>query len=187
MLRIGVCDSKNKSKEQLEELIKKWRMECKLCWFGTEEEILQNKEEIDIWILNIDRMEESGLEYILKGAAKKENLIKEQSIVIKSGTVYHNVLVNDIVFAENNGRKIILHMENKTLEFYGKMEDLEKELGKDFFRCHRGYLVSMSKITGYDTGSIYLRNGESVYLAKRKYGEFTEKYMHYIEKRKFKT
>ena len=74
-----------------------------------------------------------------------------------------------------------MHLEDKTLEFYGKMEDLEKELGKDFFRCHRGYLVAMSKITGYDTGSIYLKNGESVYLAKRKYSEFTEKYMQYIE------
>lgn len=181
MLRVGVCESKKKSREHLEQLIRKWGVECKLCWFLSEEEILHNKEKIDIWILSMERMEENGLEYILKGAVQKENTSKEQALVVKSGTVYHNVPVRDIFYAENNGRKIILHLEDKTLEFYGKMEDLEKELGKDFFRCHRGYLVAMSKITGYDTGSIYLKNGESVYLAKRKYSEFTEKYMQYIE------
>lgn len=181
MLRVGVCESKKKSREHLEQLIRKWGVECKLCWFLSEEEIVHNKEKIDIWILSMERMEENGLEYILKDALQKENTSKEQAIVVKSKTAYHNVPVRDIFYAENNGRKIILHLEDKILEFYGKMEDLEKELGKDFFRCHRGYLVAMSKITGYDTGSIYLKNGESVYLAKRKYSEFTEKYMQYIE------
>lgn len=185
MLRIGICGDKKKNGEYLETLIKKWKVECRIFWFSSGEAVFQNKEEIDIWILHIEQMEESGLEYILKSAARKARTAeKEQPLVVKSGTVYHSVLKNDIVFAENNGRKIVLHLEDKTLEFYGKMGDLENELGENFFRCHRGYLVAMSKIEGYDTGSIYLKNGENVYLAKQKYGEFTEKYKHYIEEEK---
>lgn len=183
MFRIGVCDSKKKSREHLEKLIAKWKVECEIVWFSSGKEILQNKEEIDIWILNIEAMDEKELECILKGAARKENQAAK-SIVVKSGTVYHSVLIENILYAENNGRKILLHLENKVLEFYGKMEDLEKELGEAFFRCHRGFLVALSKVTGYDTGSIYLENGESVYLAKRKYKEFTERYAKYIKRKK---
>lgn len=190
MLRVGVCGDEEKNREYLERFVEKLEVECRIVWFSSEEEVLQNKEEIDIWILNIGEVEESGLEYILKRAERRENNEvkeneekKERSIVVKSKTAYHNVLLNDIIFAENNGRKIILHLEDKILEFYKKMDDLEVELGQDFFRCHRGYLVAMSKITGYDAESIHLKNGESVYLAKRKYSEFTERYMGYIEGR----
>lgn len=186
MLRIGVCDSKGKSRGELEELVEKWGVECKICRFSSGEAVIKNKEKIDIWILDIEKVEESGLEYVLKEAVKKEKGVEEQerAIVVKSGAVFHRVLMKDIVFAENSGRKIVLHLEEKVLEFYGKMEDLERELGEEFFRCHRGFLVAMDKITGYDTGSIYLKNGESVYLAKRKYSEFSEKYIQYIENRK---
>lgn len=184
MLRIGVCNSNGKNKEYLEGMIAKWGVECRIYWFEKEEEISQNASEMDIWILDIEKVEESGLQYVLKGAAEKQTVKKEPSIVIKSGTVYHNVPVREIIFAENNGRKIILHLEEKQLEFYGKMEDLEQELGEGFFRCHRGFLVAMDKITGYDAGNIYLKNGENVYLAKRKYSEFSKKYMKYIENRK---
>lgn len=182
MFLIGVLGSVKQSRGYLEKLIEKWNAECKLLWFASEEEILQNKEEIDLWIVNIDQLKEREFECILESSIKKKRV--EKTIVVKSGTVYHSVFIEDIVFAENNGRKIILHLEDKILEFYGKMEELGNELGKDFFRCHRGYLVAMSKIKGYDSSNIYLKNGESVFLAKRKYGEFTEKYKQYIENQK---
>lgn len=107
---------------------------------------------------------------------------KKQPLVIKAGTTTYSVPLQEICYAENNGRKITLHTSYKTLEFYGKMDDLEQQLKEDFFRSHRGYLVSLSQVFGYDTSNIYLKNGERVYLAKRKYGEFKKAYMQYLKK-----
>ena len=66
MLRIGVCDDKGKNGEYLEELIKKWNVECQIFCFSSGEEVFESKEEMDIWILNIGQIEESRLEYILR-------------------------------------------------------------------------------------------------------------------------
>ena len=71
MLRIGVCNSNGKNKEYLEGMIAKWGVECRFYWFEKEEEISQNASEMDIWILDIEKVEESGLQYVLKGAAEK--------------------------------------------------------------------------------------------------------------------
>lgn len=41
---------------------------------------------------------------------------------------------------------LIVHMENKSIEFFGTMKEIEKEPGKDFIRCHRAYLVNKQNI-----------------------------------------
>ena len=41
---------------------------------------------------------------------------------------------------------LIVHMENKSIEFFGTMKEIEKEAGKDFIRCHRAYLVNKQNI-----------------------------------------
>lgn len=60
------------------------------------------------------------------------------------------------------------------LEVYFDMEDLEQQLGKNFYRCHRGYIVNMGY---YGKDSISLTNGETIYLSRRKYKEFVKAYM----------
>lgn len=183
MLRIGVCEENRSKRAYIESMIQNSKVKCKLFLFRTKEEILKTKEEIDIWLLDIGQIEESGLTEVLEKAAKKK---EEKKIVIKVGTTYHTLSVKEIYFAENNGRKIVLHRKDSSLEFYGKMEEMEQELGDGFFRCHRGYLVAFSKVAGYDAGNIYLKNGESVYLAKRKYGDFVKMYKSFLEANKEK-
>ncbi len=40
--------------------------------------------------------------------------------------------------------------------------------------------MNMAYVAEYDSGSITLNNGEYVYLAKEKYGEFVKAYMRYL-------
>lgn len=116
-----------------------------------------------------------------KAVKKAREKNRNRPLVIKMGTTHYSLPVEEIFYAENNGRKIILHTKNSNIEFYEKMDTLEKQLGSMFFRSHRGYLVSLAQISGYDSCNIYLKNGDSVYLAKRKYGEFTKCYMEYLK------
>lgn len=104
-----------------------------------------------------------------------------EPLVLKIGGSYRKIPVEDIYYAENRGRKIVLHTRSGELEFYGKMEDLEKRLSFDFFRCHRGYLVHLQEVVGYDTAEIELQNGEKVFLAKQKYHDFVNAYLEYLK------
>lgn len=86
----------------------------------------------------------------------------------------------EILYIESRQRKAVIHTTQKVLEIYATMNGLEKELGKPFYRCHRGYLVNLSRISGYTGDSITLCNGETIYLAREKYHEFVRAYMRYL-------
>ncbi|MCI8774103.1 MAG: response regulator transcription factor [Lachnospiraceae bacterium] len=106
---------------------------------------------------------------------------KPKYMLVKVPGGHRRINAADILYAESDGRKVILHMKQENLEFYEKMEELEQRLGEGFYRCHRGYLVSLSEVRGYDKANIRMSNGETVYLAKRKYSEFVQTYCRYLQ------
>ena len=55
---------------------------------------------------------------------------------------------DNIMFFETsaNEHKLIVHADNKNIEFFGKMKDIEEEVGNEFIRCHRAYLVNKKNI-----------------------------------------
>ncbi len=87
------------------------------------------------------------------------------------------------MYAENEGRKIVLHLKEEQISYYARMSELEAVLGDDFFRCHRGYLVNLNAVKGYDTGNIQIKNGETILMAKQKYSAFTDAYMEFLRRR----
>ena len=120
---------------------------------------------------------------VLKRAAQEVE--KRQSapryLLVKTEGSHRRVPVEDILYVENSGRKVILHMKTGCLEYYERMNHLEEVLGEGFYRCHRGYLVALSAVDGYDHDSIIIGNGEKIYLAKQKYSEFVKLYCKYLK------
>lgn len=102
-------------------------------------------------------------------------------LLIKAEGGHHRIPVGDILYAENNGRKVILHTKSGNLEYYERMNHLQEVLGEGFYRCHRGYLVALSAISGYDHDSITVGQGDKIYLAKQKYGEFVKLYCKFLK------
>lgn len=74
----------------------------------------------------------------------------------------------------------MLHLQERELEYYAKIGDLEKELRGQFFRIHRGYLVNFSYVEGYDRAEVMLINGERLPLSKR-YDEFAVAYLRFMQ------
>ncbi len=89
----------------------------------------------------------------------------------------------DILYIESRGKKVEIHTVRKTedIQIYAAMEELEGQLGEGFYRCHRSYIVNMVYIAEYNSDSILLTNGNKVYLAKKKYGEFVKAYMWHLQ------
>lgn len=104
---------------------------------------------------------------------KKADKEKRQ-LFIKTREKNITLNVNDILYLENEMRKIVAHTKRETITFYGVMSEMEKLVGTGFYRCHRGYLVNMAYVSEYDTDSILLSNGEKIYLSKDRYQDFVK-------------
>ena len=103
-------------------------------------------------------------------------------MIVKTEGSYRKLMLDEILYAESDGRKAILHTSQEKIEIYAKMDALEKQLGDGFYRCHRSYLVAFSKVSSYDSTSITVAGGEQIYLAKRKYTDFMQCYSKYLRK-----
>lgn len=108
---------------------------------------------------------------------------EERYIWVKRQGIRTKVFLDDIQYAEVYNRKIILHRLDGDVEYYGKMSELEKAAGEDFFRSHRAYLVNFKHVVKYDAAAIRLERGTAL-MAKPKFPEFVKQYMKYNQREK---
>ena len=89
--------------------------------------------------------------------------------------------LNDIYFVESQNHNIVLFLKSGArVEYYGKIGDLEKELAGQFYRIHRGYLINLFHVEGYDKAEVKMANGDKLPLSRYKYDGFVQAYMDYI-------
>lgn len=108
---------------------------------------------------------------------------EERSMIIKAGGVSSKVFIKDIIYAEVFNRKIVLHTTKGEIEYYGKLSLLEKQMGQDFFRPHRSYLVHFKYVVKYDASKIVLEKG-TVPMAKPRYSDFVKQYLRYNQRKR---
>lgn len=87
---------------------------------------------------------------------------------------------NSIMFFETsvNEHKLIVHTENKSIEFFGKIKEIEDEVGDDFIRCHRSYLVNKKNIkeVDYTEKMIRMKNQMECPISHRMIRQVKNKY-----------
>ncbi len=106
---------------------------------------------------------------------------KKLSVMIKYNGMQKKILLKDIYYIESSNKKVVFHTRDGRMDTYGRMDDWETELGDSFYRCHRGYLVNLEKITAYNVDTIDVINGDSLILAQKRYSDFIKAYMRYAK------
>ena len=107
----------------------------------------------------------------------------KRCITIKSGGANRRVILAEIMYAEVLEHRIMLHMKNKEcIEYYGRMTDLEKIAGPDFFRVHRAYLINLSYVGLYDSKAVTV-SGDEIPVARGKYQDLVKAYLSYYTRK----
>lgn len=126
-------------------------------------------------------IDEQRFGQILSQAVREAKAIerppKEHTLVLQTGGSTNVIPVRQIYFMETNGRKIRVHLRDRTLDSYGKLSDAVADAGKDFFQIHRSFAVNMAYIFNYERTQVELMNGTQVPMSKYKYKEFVQAYM----------
>ena len=103
-------------------------------------------------------------------------------LVVNAGGKHVVVSWKDIIYAEVFDRKIILHTMDSEIEYYGRMKELAKKAGEEFYRPHRAYLVNFNYIRRYDATAIYLEKGQAL-MAKQNYQDFVKHYLKFNQRK----
>ena len=97
---------------------------------------------------------------------------------VKTAASVKTVKLADILYFESDRRKLIIHTKNETAEFYGKLDEVEKELAqKEFIRTHQSFLVNAVKISEVRKNDVRLENGEVLPVSKSKSDKVKEAFL----------
>lgn len=116
-----------------------------------------------------------------KASAQTRN--RRRSIIVKGAAGTTKVFLSDITYAEIYDRRMVLHIKDKsTVEYYGRMTELEGIAGSDFFRVHRAFLVNLAYIRSYDSKNVFIQ-GMDIPVARGKYRELVKAFISYHTRR----
>lgn len=122
---------------------------------------------------NVEDLEKRIYECLLKANQRYAAVTNkvQTNFSVKVNEKVFTVDYDDILFFETspNVHKIILHCKNRQMEFLGKMKEIEKEVDKRFYRCHRSFLVNKDNIKEIDFQNrvIYMVNGDECLISSR--------------------
>jgi len=163
------------------------------------EELVFNAFEVGVfWYIVKPFEREKLLEVIRKSIAKAEEQLRQgwdihkeyeknngnhNILNIKTGVGNIGVDLSEVAFAEVFDRMMVLHMaDGETLEYYGKISDLERKAGEDFFRVHRAYLINLKYIKFYDSKHVEII-GIDIPVARGKYQDLVKAYLSFQTRR----
>ena len=105
--------------------------------------------------------------------------------MIPRGTGCEVVLLADLVYCEVLGRKIYLHKsDGAVIDYYDKLEALERRVDGRFFKCHRSFLVNLDYVRGCQDGQVLLSQGERIPVSRLRERELTRALLRYMKERK---
>lgn len=100
------------------------------------------------------------------------SICNHNNFVYYSRPAYHSITLSQILYFASEGRCIHLVTRNSSNSFYGKLDDLEKNLSMKnchFIRIHQSYLVNAKFIASFNHKSITLLTGEELRISKPNY------------------
>lgn len=101
----------------------------------------------------------------------------------RSGKNLSKVLCKDILYFESAGRKVILHTQRTTYEFYDKLNHVEESL-KDFpfARIHKAYLVNIDNVASFQYERLALTDGTILNISEKNRPKLRNEFWHYFRK-----
>lgn len=127
-------------------------------------------------------VEEQYFEKMMERLLASIKNAREENLLVQKGYESRIVPIGDIVFCEIIDRKIYLHlMSSEVVDYYERIENLEKKLNHGFFRCHRSYLIHLKYLKGYKNGTAYMENGREIPVSRLRGKEFSNVILHYMK------
>jgi DNA-binding LytR/AlgR family response regulator len=122
-----------------------------------------------------------ALQYLLKPLAKaavdkaldqaREQLERRRDrfVLLRNKQGSYRIPLHEISYVESRARVFVIHRGDLgDLEFYGRLDDFEGELGDPrFLRCHKSYIVNLDYVRAIEGGEFILEGGEALRISMK--------------------
>lgn len=116
------------------------------------------------------------LKSVLQKAVRKTESRSQGFIIVSRERQKKKLFLDDIYYFEIRGRIVDVHGPEGIFTYYEQIGELENKLrDKNFFRCHKSYLINLKYVDGYNRQEAVMENGEKIVIAKRRYDKFVQK------------
>lgn len=130
----------------------------------------------------IKPLDSSGFRRTMDRAMKSLEGSAAKTLVVRRGTECRLIPLAEIVYCEVLGRKIYIHESGGAVtDYYDRLEDLERRVGRGFFRCHRSYLVNLDYVRGCRSGRVMLPGGDTVPVSRLREQELLQAILRHMK------
>lgn len=105
------------------------------------------------------------LEDILTRAAAALYKDAEKTFICRSGDVTYRIPVKNILYFVSDRRRVTCVAAGRSYPFYGKLDQVEQEVGRGFVRIHQRYLVRAAAVERFGGNEVYI--GDTVLPVSR--------------------
>ena len=107
---------------------------------------------------------------------------EKANLLIQKGHESSIISFGDIIYCEIIDRKVYLHLRTgEVIDYYDRIENLEKKLDKRFFKCHRSYLINLNYLKSYKNNMAYMANGLEIPVSRLRRKEFSKVILQYMK------
>lgn len=114
----------------------------------------------------------------------QDRLLPEKvNLLVQKGCESNIISFRDIICCEIIDRKVYLYLASgEVIDFYERIENLEKKLDERFFRCHRSYLINLNHLKSYRNNTAYMADGKEIPVSRLRSKEFSKVILQYMKK-----
>ncbi len=126
-------------------------------------------------------IEDSRFERTMERLYQSMQSTDDANLLIRRGYESSIISFDEILFCEIIDRKVYLHLKSSAvIDYYEKIENLERKLDERFFRCHRSYLINLHYLKSYKDRTAYMEGGEEIPVSRLRGKEFSEVILRYM-------
>lgn len=108
--------------------------------------------------------------HVLFEALKQIEQLQNKFFLVQTNKNVNKICLSEIIYFVSDKRKVKVVTDQEIYEFYGKMDDIEKELPAYFIRIHQRYLVNLNYVLSIGNNYVEIR-GEELPVSRRRYQE----------------
>ncbi len=107
---------------------------------------------------------------------------EKANLLVRKGCESNIISFQDIICCEIIDRKVYLYLvSGEVIDFYERIENLEKKLDGRFFRCHRSYLINLNHLKSYRNNTAYMADGREIPVSRLRSKEFSNVILQYMK------